>query len=146
MTMMMIMIMMMMMMIMVTMMAMMIMMCFLNTKGRLTQMPQWGGPINYNDDDVGDKDGDDDDDNNGDDDDDEFSENIFFVGLLYLKLYQTDWRCLKASVRLNQGIRKVGLLELKIILDGLPFHTYLSIKTGEVVFLHIFQIWLWLFY
>ena len=30
--------------------------------------------------------------------------------------------CLKASVQLNQGTRKVVLLALKIILDCSPFH------------------------
>ena len=34
-----------------------------------------------------------------------------------MKLYQSDRRCLKASIQLNRGIRKVGLLALKIILD-----------------------------
>ena len=39
-----------------------------------------------------------------------------------MKPYQSDQRCLKASVQLNQGTRKVGLLALKINLDRSPFH------------------------
>ena len=38
-----------------------------------------------------------------------------------MKPYQSDRRCLKSSVQLNQGTRKVGLLALKIILDRSPF-------------------------
>ena len=82
-----------------------------------------GGPINSDYDDDIDTDDDDDDDNNDDDDDgddDVFSKNVFFVGLLLLKPNQSDRRCLKASVKLNQGTRKVGLLAPKIILDRSP--------------------------
>ena len=74
-------------------------MCFLDAKGILAWLAPWGGAINYDDDD--DSDNDDGDDiiiNNDDDDDDNndvFSKNIFFVGLLKLKPYQSDWRCLK---------------------------------------------------
>ena len=90
----------------------MIMMYFLDSKGPLTQLAPWGS-INYDDDDDCDNDDDDDDDDsndNDDDDDDMFSKNVFFVGLLQLKPYQSDLRCLKASVQINQGTRKEGLL------------------------------------
>ena len=43
-------------------------------------------------------------------------------------LYQSDWRCLNASFQLNKGTRKVGLLALKIILDGSPFHMDIGTK------------------
>ena len=41
----------------------MIMMCFLDTKGPLTQVARVGGPINYDDGDESDNDDDDDNDN-----------------------------------------------------------------------------------
>ena len=49
------------------------------------------------------------------------SSKTFFVGLLELKPYHIDRRYLKASLQSNQGIRKVGLLALKIILGTSPF-------------------------
>ena len=112
----------MMMMMMMTMMTMMIMVGFLDTKGPLTNFAPWGSQttmllmmIVISDDDN-------DDDTNNDNDDDEdvffFSKKTFFIGLLQLKPYQSNRRCLKAYVQLNQGTREVGLLAPKIILDG----------------------------
>ena len=82
------------------------------------------GQLNKVDDDDDSNNDDDDDDDNIDDDNDDgdvFSKNVF-VGLLWLKPYQSDRRCLKASFQLNTGTRKVGLLALKIILDCSSFH------------------------
>ena len=56
------------------------------------------GQINYDDDDYSNNNDDDDDNNNDLNDDDVFPKNVFFVGLLQLKPYQSDQRCLKASV------------------------------------------------
>ena len=83
--------------------------------------------MNYDEDDDWDIDDDDDAKNNNDDDDDVFPK-TFFVEFLYLKPYQSDQRCLKASFQLNQGTRKVGLLALKIILDYSPFHMDIGFK------------------
>jgi hypothetical protein len=48
----------------------------------------------------------------------------FFVGLLQVKPYQSDQMCFKASVQLNLGTRKVGLLALRIIFDCSPFRMF----------------------
>ena len=83
--------MMMMMMMIMTMMTMMIIMCFLYPKGPQTGLaPEW--PINYDDDDdIDDNAEDDDDDDDDSDGNDVFIvKNIFFVGILYLKLHYSD--------------------------------------------------------
>ena len=69
-----------------------------------------GGPINY---DVDDDDVDDDDDDNDDDDDDVFDDNVLLKNL----------RCFIGSFPLIWGIKKVGLLVVKLVFNRSLTHT-----------------------
>ena len=83
-------------------------------------MVETSGPKKY--------DNDDDNDDKGDDDDKKrmmmmltmmrfLSKNVFFVGFYYLKLQYGDKKRFQASVPLFQGMGKVGLMTLKLVLN-----------------------------
>ena len=47
---------------------------------------------------------------------------MMMIIIITVEALQSDRRCFKASVQLNQGARKLGLLTLKINLDRSSFH------------------------
>ena len=77
--------------------------CFLPPKGPQARSAPGGEPINYDNDDNNDND----DDDNITGDDDMFSK----------KLQWSDKRCFIASGPLLQGMEKVGLLAVKLVLN-----------------------------
>ena len=74
-----------------------------------------GGTVNYDDDGDSDDDDDDHDDDNNDDDndyDDKYYKSSFFCWTI-----KVDKRCSRAFVPLIQGIKKVGMPTVKLVLN-----------------------------
>ena len=85
-------------------------------------MVKTSGPKKYDDDDDDDNDdkGDDDDEKKDDDNDNDdvfFQQMSFFVEFYYLKLQYGDKKWFQASFPLFQGMVKVGLMTVKLVLN-----------------------------